>query len=69
VKPRIIVRPLADSDLGEQAAYLARSSLKAALRFYRATELAFETLAAMPGMGSVLHSSRAIEGIFEAKEE
>jgi toxin ParE1/3/4 len=49
---RIVIRPLADRDLDEQAEYFARKSLATARRWYEATEAAFETLAGMPEIGS-----------------
>jgi toxin ParE1/3/4 len=45
------VRPAADTDLDDQAAYLAReASLDIALRFYDAAAT-FEQIARMPGIG------------------
>jgi len=46
------VRPAADTDLDDQAAYLAReASLDIALRFYDAAAVTFEQIARMPGIG------------------
>ncbi len=46
------VLPAADTDLDDQAAYLAReASLEVALRFYDAAAATFEELARMPGLG------------------
>ena len=52
MKPRFVVRPRADLDLDDPAAYIARDSVPAAHRFYEAAARAFELLADMPGMGS-----------------
>ena len=52
MKRKIIVRPEADRDLGEQAEYIAEhSDLDTALRFYRAAEETFALIATQPGMG------------------
>jgi toxin ParE1/3/4 len=51
VKPRIIIRPTADAELEEQAAYIAQDSLDAALRFLRAAEATFGKLAETPEIG------------------
>jgi toxin ParE1/3/4 len=46
------ILPAADTDLDDQAAYLAReASLDVALRFYDAAATAFEAIARMPGLG------------------
>jgi toxin ParE1/3/4 len=46
------VLPAADTDLDDQAAYLAReASLEVALRFYDAAAATCEELARMPGLG------------------
>jgi toxin ParE1/3/4 len=46
------ILPAADTDLDDQAAYLAReASLDVALRFYDAAAATFEAIARMPGLG------------------
>jgi toxin ParE1/3/4 len=52
VKPRIVVRPKAEADLNEQARYIARDSLDAALRFWDAAESAFDRLLSFPEIGT-----------------
>lgn len=49
---RVAIRRRADRDLGDRADFLARSSVAAARRFYRAVRETFERLAGMPGLGS-----------------
>jgi toxin ParE1/3/4 len=50
--PSYRVLPAADTDLDDQAAYLAReASLDVALRFYDAAAATFEEIARMPGLG------------------
>lgn len=51
MKKRLLVRPLAKSDLDEQAKYIADDSLDAALRFLDAAESAFERLRESPKIG------------------
>ena len=51
MKP-IRVRPRADADIDECAAYIARDNPDAALRFLDAIEQALATLAEQPAMGS-----------------
>jgi plasmid stabilization system protein ParE len=51
VSLRLVVRPLAQSDLDEQAHYIAQDSLDAALRFLDAAEAAFDRLAGFPEAG------------------
>jgi plasmid stabilization system protein ParE len=54
VKPRILIRPAADQDLGEQAEYLrVHRDLEMALRFYAAADQTFRLLASQPEMGRV----------------
>jgi toxin ParE1/3/4 len=46
------IRPAADMDLDDQAAYLAReASLETALRFYDAAASTFEEIAHVPDLG------------------
>jgi toxin ParE1/3/4 len=52
VRSRVIIRPRADRDLDEHAAFIARDNLEAGRRFYDAAAQAFEQLAMMPEMGS-----------------
>jgi toxin ParE1/3/4 len=52
VSHHIIIRPRADRDLDEHAAFIARDNLDASRRFYDAAAQAFEQLAMMPEMGS-----------------
>jgi len=52
VSHHIIIRPRADRDLDEHAAFIARDNLDAGRRFYDAAAQAFEQLAMMPEMGS-----------------
>jgi toxin ParE1/3/4 len=52
VSHHIIIRPRADRDLDEHAAFIARDNLEAGRRFYDAAAQAFEQLAMMPEMGS-----------------
>ena len=51
--PRIVLRPRAVVDIGEQAEYLAESNLNVAGRFTLAMERAFRRLASMPGIGTL----------------
>lgn len=51
--PRFAITPAADRDLEEQAAYIGRDSLEAAVRFTDAAKAALMRLAEMPRMGSV----------------
>ena len=62
---RVTVRPLADRDLDEQAAYLAEhGSLDLALKFYRAASKTFRLLASQPEMGSAArYRSPALMGM------
>ena len=48
---RVVVRPLAESDLDEQALYIAQDSVNAALRFLDAAQSAFERLRSFPEIG------------------
>jgi toxin ParE1/3/4 len=49
---RYQVRPAADRDMDDQAAYLmAEASLDTALRFYDAASVTFGKVASMPGIG------------------
>jgi toxin ParE1/3/4 len=52
VSHHIIIRPPADRDLDEHAAFIARDNLEAGRRFYDAAAQAFEQFAMMPKMGS-----------------
>ncbi len=51
MRRKVRIRPLALADLAEQGAYLAGTSTRTALRFYRAAESTFAQLLAMPGIG------------------
>ena len=52
MKRRIVVRPAAESDLDEQAEYLAgHGNLETGIRFYNAAEETFVLLASQPEMG------------------
>ena len=51
VKRRLAVRPLAKGDLDEQARYIARDNVEAALRFLDAAEAAFDRLRSLPEIG------------------
>ena len=53
MRRRVIIRPRADRDLDEHAAFIARDNLEAGRRFYDAAAQAFEHLAIMPEMGSL----------------
>ncbi len=48
---RVVVRPLAKEDLDEQALYIARGSVSAALRFLDAAEAAFDRLGSLNEIG------------------
>ncbi len=52
MRHRIIIRPRADRDLEDHAAFIARDNLEAGRRFYDVAAQAFEQLAMMPEMGS-----------------
>ncbi|HEY4591728.1 MAG TPA: type II toxin-antitoxin system RelE/ParE family toxin [Thermoanaerobaculia bacterium] len=52
MKHRVVVRPKAEADLNEQARYIARDSLDAALRFWDAAESAFDRLLSFPEIGT-----------------
>ena len=49
---RLLVRPLAEDDLDEQALYIARDNVDAALRFLEAAEAAFERLRSFANIGT-----------------
>jgi toxin ParE1/3/4 len=51
VKRRLVVRALAKGDLDEQARYIARDNVEAALRFLDAAEAAFDRLRSSPEIG------------------
>jgi len=51
VSRQVVVRPLAKEDLAEQARYIARDSVAAALRFLDAAESAFDRLSSMNEIG------------------
>jgi toxin ParE1/3/4 len=56
--PRYHVSPAAETDVDEQAAYLAQeASLETALRFYDAASATFEKVARMPGIGEQRESA------------
>lgn len=48
---RVVVRPLAESDLDEQALHIAKDSVSAALRFLDAAQAAFDRLHSFPEIG------------------
>jgi toxin ParE1/3/4 len=52
VSRRVVVRPLAKEDLDEQALYIAKDNVAAALRFLDAAESAFSRLSHMHEVGS-----------------
>jgi toxin ParE1/3/4 len=59
VSHRLVVRPLAKSDLDEQSLHIAKDSVNAALRFLDAADSAFDRLRSFPGVGTrrqFLHS-------------
>jgi toxin ParE1/3/4 len=56
---RIVILRRADRDLIEHADYIAQFNLKAARRFQRAAEKAFQSLLAMPGMGGLWEADQA----------
>lgn len=49
-------KPEADRDLAEHFVYIGRNNESAALRFLEAAAVAFEKIADMPGIGSLLES-------------
>jgi len=51
VSRRVVVRPLAKIDLDEQALYIAKDSVNAALRFLDAAESTFDRLRSFPEIG------------------
>jgi toxin ParE1/3/4 len=55
VSRRLVVRPLAKSDLDEQSLYIAKDSVNIALRFLDAAEAAFDRLRSFPGVGTRRH--------------
>ncbi|HEV2853374.1 MAG TPA: type II toxin-antitoxin system RelE/ParE family toxin [Thermoanaerobaculia bacterium] len=64
MKRRLVVRPLAKGDLDEQARYIARDNVEAALRLLDAAEAAFDRLRSLPEIGKAqgVPTSRAREG-------
>lgn len=50
---RIVIRPMAQTDLDDTAEYLVRENPAAAIRFLAATEETFKQLLATPGLGRV----------------
>jgi plasmid stabilization system protein ParE len=48
---RVLVRPLAQADLDEQAGHIARESVDTALRFLDAAEAAFDRIGSYPEIG------------------
>jgi toxin ParE1/3/4 len=51
VRNCLFVQQLAEEDLAEQADYIARNNIDAALRFVEAAEAAFSQLADLPDIG------------------
>lgn len=63
-RSRIVLRPEAERDLEEIAAYIGRDGPSAALRFLDAAQAAFEALAAAPLIGSARRfRSRRLAGV------
>jgi toxin ParE1/3/4 len=61
---RVVKRAAAEFDLDEIAAYLQQRSPYVAIRFLQATDVAFQRLAGMPGMGSPSESDHpALAGL------
>ncbi|NER93499.1 MAG: type II toxin-antitoxin system RelE/ParE family toxin [Symploca sp. SIO1B1] len=57
-------RPQARIDLAEYAIFIARENPDAAEKFLNAAQATFQTLLAMPGMGSLCHfSNPELQGI------
>jgi toxin ParE1/3/4 len=52
VSHRLVVRPLAKSDLDEQSLHIAQDSVNAALRFLDGADSAFDRLCSFPGVGT-----------------
>ena len=57
--PKILITPAAEDDLINIWIYIARDNPEAADRTYQAAEKTFETLAAMPEIGTVYWTKRA----------
>jgi toxin ParE1/3/4 len=57
--PKIWIAPAAEDDLINIWVYIARNNPEAADRTYQSAEKTFETLAAMPEIGTVYWTSRA----------
>jgi len=52
VTRRLVIRPLADRDIDDIAAGIAKDNLDAALRFYSSAEVAFARLLEFPDIGA-----------------
>ncbi len=64
MNPRILIRPAADTEIDEQATYIAEENLGAAIRFLNAAEQTFNELAESPGLGRKWESpDERLEGI------
>jgi toxin ParE1/3/4 len=51
-RARLVIRPRAEADIDELAAFIARDSTAAALRFLNQVEGLFRLLSSAPGMGN-----------------
>lgn len=56
--PKILITPAAGEDLINLWVYIARDDPTAADRVYQAAQMTFETLAAMPTIGTLYHPKR-----------
>lgn len=62
--PTILITPAAENDLINLWVYIARDNPDAANRVYQAAEKTLETIASMPGMGTIYQSRWAkLKGI------
>ena len=57
--PKILITPAAEDDLINIWVYIARDNPEAADRTYQAAEKTFETLAAMPEIGTLYWTQRS----------
>ena len=55
---RIFVRPMASSDLDEQALFISRDNTRSAFQLYEACEDTFKRLAKMPHMGQLYTTAK-----------
>ncbi|MBV5326154.1 MAG: type II toxin-antitoxin system RelE/ParE family toxin, partial [Chlorobium sp.] len=56
--PRILITPAAEEDLINLWVYIAHDNPAAAERVYQAAQTTFETLVAMPTIGTLYHPKR-----------